>query len=252
MGNNSRGQYNSNASFGTSVDYFLFSLKSKDSIYRVADQLADHCNCHFSMLPIMKVEESAQCKMSPEFQLLHAQYANNNFEEGCVIDPVDRLNIILFQNKALRFNKAKSILAKTDRNGVFSFIDDGCECHAFSHQGVRIGKCTRENFAEFYLMVFAKKMKGADKLSQHIAQFPGAVLTDLTQDLYNMEAKPKSIAYFFRSVLAFSENQIRQMMRKSESYYIGTVPQSLKPPYTLFELPFNTVISKSEININNF
>ena len=237
--------------FGNKVDYFLFSAKSKESIFDFAYMLSDWCNCCFSLMPTMKVAESKQCPMSPEFRLMHAQYEANGPESCYTADPVDRLNIIIFQNKAVSFDKSQSALAKTDHRGAFAFIDEGCDCHAFSPQGVRIGKCTPAEFAEFYLLIFAKKHRNADKLASHLAEFPQCKLKDLTQTLYNETPSTKTLSRFFRAVLTFSEIQIRQIMRKSESYFIGSIPQSMRPPVDLSRLFNNIPISKNEISINN-
>lgn len=236
--------------FGNKVDYFLFSAKAKCSIFDIAYRLAEHCHCRFSMLPTMKIAESKKCPMSPVFRLMHAQFDSQKPEESFVEDPVDKLNIILFQNKAISFDKSKSVLALTDHNGAFPFIDEGCECHAFSPQGVRIGKCTTAEFADYYIMVFAKKKMNAELLAQHISQLPDHILTDLSGILYNESAANKTQTLFFRAVLAYSENQIRQIMRKKSSHIIGQIPQSMRPPVELNQL-FNT-LSRNEIVINNF
>ncbi len=251
MGNNASKTIVSSRVFGNKVDYFLFSVKTKDSLFTLADRLSDHCNCRFAMMPTMRVAESEECPMRPEFRMMYAQYAATDIEDCFVMDPVDRLNIVLFQNKAVSFDKSKSALAETDHNGAFPFIDDGCDCFAFSPQGVCVGKCTPADFANFYIMVFAKRHNDADLLAAHIAKTPGYAVTDRTQELFTTGGATKVFSAFFRSVFASSENQIRRIMRNNEKCYIGKIPESMLPPIPFFNLMNSFPISRIELSINN-
>jgi hypothetical protein len=251
MGNNASKTIVSSRVFGNKVDYFLFSVKTKDSLFTLADRLSDHCNCRFAMMPTMRVAESEECPMRPEFRMMYAQYAATDIEDCFVMDPVDRLNIVLFQNKAVSFDKSKSALAETDHNGAFPFIDDGCDCFAFSPQGVCVGKCTPADFANFYIMVFAKRHNDADLLAAHIAKTPGYAVTDRTQELFTTGGATKVFSAFFRSVFANSENQIRRIMRNNEKCYIGKIPESMLPPIPFFNLMNSFPISRIELSINN-
>ena len=237
--------------FGNMVDYFLFSVKTKDSLFTLAERLSDHCNCRFAMMPTMRVAESEECPMRPEFRMLYAQYEATGLEDSFVMDPVDRLNIVLFQNRAVSFDKSKSALAETDYNGVFPFIDDGCDCFAFSPQGVYVGRCTPADFADYYLMVFAKKNNDADLLAAHIANLPGYAVTDRTQDLFRTGSTTRTFSAFFRSVFANAENQIRRIMRNNEKCHIGKIPESMLPPIPFIGLMNSFPISRNEISINN-
>ena len=152
MGSASNKTIVSSRIFGNMVDYFLLSVKTKDTIFTLAERLSDHCNCRFAMMPSMRVAESAECPMRPEFRMLYAQYESTGLEDSFAMDPVDRLNIVLFQNKAISFDKSKSALAETDHNGAFPFIDEGCDCYAFSPHGVNVGKCTPADFADYYIL----------------------------------------------------------------------------------------------------
>lgn len=251
MGNNASKTIVSSRVFGNKVDYFLFSVKTKDTLFTLTDRLSDHCNCRFAMMPTMRVAESEECPMRPEFRMLYAQYAATDIEDCFVMDPVDRLNIVLFQNQAVSFDKSKSALAETDHNGAFSFIDDGCDCFAFSPQGVCVGKCTPADFADFYIMVFAKKHNDADLLAEHIAKMPGYVVTDRTQELFKTAGPTKVFSSFFRSVFANSENQIRRIMRNNEKCFIGKIPESMLPPIPFFNLMNSFSVSRNELSINN-
>ena len=60
--------------FGNDVDYFLFSTRTKDSIFTLAEQLADYCGCHFNLMPTLKIPDCDMCHMLPEFRMMYAQY----------------------------------------------------------------------------------------------------------------------------------------------------------------------------------
>ncbi|MBP5401073.1 MAG: hypothetical protein J6Y35_05525 [Bacteroidales bacterium] len=251
MGGTSNKTIVSSRIFGNMVDYFLFSVKTKDTLFTLAERLSDHCNCRFSMMPPMRVAESEECPMRPEFQMLYAQYEATGLEDCFVMDPVDRLNIVLFQNRAISFDKSKSALAETDYNGVFPFIDEGCDCFAFSPQGVCIGKCTPADFADYYLMVFSKKNNDADLLASHLAKIPDYTITDCTPNLFKTSSATKIFSAFFRSVFANAENQIRRIMRNNEKCFIGKIPESMLPPIPFIGLMNSFPISRNEISINN-
>lgn len=250
MGNSVNKTIVSSRIFGNKVDYFLLSVRTKDTLYTLAERLSDRCNCRFAMMPPLRVAESEECPMQPVFQMVYAQYAASDFEDYFVMDPVDRLNIVLFQNRAISFDKSKSPLAEADHNGAFSFIDD-CDCHAFSPQGVCVGKCTPADFAEFYIMVFAKKYNDAALLAEHIAKTTGYVITNRTQDLFKPAGATKTFSAFFRSVFANAENQIRRIMRNDEKFFIGKIPESMLPPIPFTGLMNSFPISRNEISINN-
>ena len=251
MGGTSNKTIVSSRLFGNMVDYFLFSVKTKDTIFTLAERVSDHCNCRFAMMPTMKVDESAECPMRPEFRMLFAQYEPTGLEDCFVVDPVDRLNIVLFQNMAISFDKSRSALAETDHNGAFPFIDEGCDCYAFSPQGVHVGKCTPAEFADYYLMVFAKKNSDANLLASHVSQLPGYSITDCTPKLFKTGSATKVFATFFRYAFANAENQIRRIMRNNEKCFIGKIPESMLPPIPFTGLMNSFPISRNEISINN-
>lgn len=250
MGNNAGKTIVSSRIFGNKVDYFLFSIKTSDSLFTLAEHLSDHCNCRFAMMPTMRVAESEECPMRPEFRMMYAQYAATDIEDCFVMDPVDRLNIVLFQNQAVSFDKSKSALAETDHNGAFPFIDD-CDCFAFSPQGVCVGRCTPADFADFYIMVFAKKHNDADLLAEHITTMPDYTVTDRTQELFKTSGTTRIFSAFFQSVFANAENQIRRIMRNNEKFFIGKIPESMLPPIPFFNLINSFPVSRNELSINN-
>lgn len=250
MGNNAGKTIVSSRIFGNKVDYFLFSIKTSDSLFTLAEHLSDHCNCRFAMMPTMRVAESEECPMRPEFRMMYAQYASTDIEDCFVMDPVDRLNIVLFQNQAVSFDKSKSALAETDHNGAFPFIDD-CDCFAFSPQGVCVGRCTPADFADFYIMVFAKKHNDADLLAEHITTMPDYTVTDRTQELFKTSGTTRIFSAFFQSVFANAENQIRRIMRNNEKFFIGKIPESMLPPIPFFNLINSFPVSRNELSINN-
>ena len=238
-------------SFGNDVDYFLFSTRSKESIFSLAGQLAEYCGCRFNLLPLLKIPESPVCKMLPEFRMMYAQYEppvedSNTFAK----DPVDYINIVLFQNRAVHFDKVKSGLSKEDYNGAFPFIDDDCFCHAFSPEGVKIHKCASADFADYYLLVFAKKNKNADNLAAHIARYKELPLRDLTGELYSETPRNENLPKFFRAIFASAENMIRQIMRCWEKNFVGKIPQSMAPD-DIRDILRRLSLSNSEVSINN-
>ena len=251
MGSASNKTIVSSRIFGNMVDYFLLSVKTKDTIFTLAERLSDHCNCRFAMMHSMRVAESAECPMRPEFRMLYAQYESTGLEDSFAMDPVDRLNIVLFQNKAISFDKSKSALAETDHNGAFPFIDEGCDCYAFSPHGVNVGKCTPADFADYYILVFSKKNNDAELLATHLTKIPGYSLTDCTPTLFKTGSATRIFSAFFRSVFANSENQIRRIMRNNEKCFIGKIPESMLPPIPFIGLMNNFPISRNEISINN-
>lgn len=238
------------SSFGNDVDYFLFSIRAKSTIFSIADYLADYCGCRFNMMPLLKIPESKVCKMLPEFRMLYAQYAPPVMDTTFAQDPVDRLNIVIFQNRAVAFDKSKSGLSRESYNGAFSFIDDECFCHAFSPDGIRIHKCASADFADYYLMVFAKKNKNADKLAERIASIKDLTIKDLTDELFNEKPSNENIPNFFRAIFAMAENQIRQLMRSWEKDYVGNMPKSMTP-VDIRNILRQLSLSNPEVTINN-
>lgn len=240
----------SNNLFGSDVDYFLFSTRTKADIFPFAEQLAAHCSCHFNMMPLLKIPESKICKMLPEFRMMYAQYeppvSGNTFAR----DPVDCINMVIFQNKAVRFDKAKSGLSKEDYNGAFPFIDEDCFCHAFSPDGVKIHKCEPTDFADYYLLLFSKKNNNTDKLAAHIAKYKDLFFRNLTDELYSENPRNKDFTQFFRAIFACAENQIRQHMRSWERHFVGKIPQSMAPD-SIRDILRKLSLSNSEISINN-
>lgn len=236
--------------FGNDVDYFLFSIKRKSTIFEIAGQLADYCGCRFSMMPLLKIPESKACKMLPEFRMLYAQYAPPVLDTTLAQDPVDLINVVIFQNRAVAFDKSKSGLSRESYIGAFSFIDDDCFCHAFSPDGIKINKCSPADFADYYLMVFAKKNKNADKLAEHIAKIEVMPIRDLTSELYAEKTENEDIPKFFRALFAMAENQIRQLMRSWEKDYIGNMPKSMTP-VDIRNILRQLSLSNPEVTINN-
>lgn len=236
--------------FGNDVDYFLFSTRTKDSIFTLADMLADYCGCHFNLMPLLKIPESELCRMLPEFRMMYAQYAPPVTDSTFAQDPVDRINIILFQNRAVRFDKQRSGLAKEDYNGAFPFIDDDCFCHAFSPDGVKIHKCAPTDFADYYILIFAKKNKNADQLAAHIARFKELMMRDLSGELYSNTPRDANLPQFFRAIFANAENQIRQSMRCWERNHVGKIPKSMMPD-DIRNILIKLSLSNPEVSINN-
>ena len=236
--------------FGNDVDYFLFSTRTKDSIFTLAEQLADYCGCHFNLMPTLKIPDCDMCHMLPEFRMMYAQYAPPVADTTFAQDPVDRINFIIFQNQAINFDKSKSGLAREDYNGAFPFIDDDCYCHAFSHEGVRIHKCAPTDFADFFLLIFAKKNKNADKLAAHLTKFRGLFVRNLSDELYTKTPKNENLPKFFRAIFANAENQIRQLMRCWERNYVGRIPQSMAP-VDMRDILRKLALSNPEVSINN-
>ena len=236
--------------FGNDVDYFLFSTRAKDTIFTLAEQLAEYCGCRFNLMPLLRIPDSDVCHMLPEFRMMYAQYATPMADGTFAQDPVDRINFLIFQNRAVNFDKSRSGLAREDYNGAFPFIDDECYCHAFSYEGVRIHKCVPSDFAEYYLMIFAKKNKNADKLAAHLSKFKGLFIRDLTSELYTKKPTNEHLPPFFRALFANAENQIRQLMRCWERNHIGPIPQSMAP-VDIRDILRKLSLSNPEVSINN-
>ena len=236
--------------FGNDVDYFLFSTRTKVSIFTLAEQLADHCGCHFNLMPVLRIPDSDVCHMLPEFRMMYAQYKTPMADGTFAQDPVDHINFIIFQNQAIYFDKSKSGLAREDYNGAFPFIDDDCFCHAFSSEGVKIHKCASADFADYYLMIFAKKNKDADKLAAHLTKIKDIAVRDLTNELYTKTPQNEDLPKFFRAIFANAENQIRQLMRCWERNHVGKIPQSMAP-VDIREILRKLSLSNSEVSINN-
>ena len=236
--------------FGNDVDYFLFSTRAKVSIFSFAAQMAEYCGCHFNMMPILTIPDSDVCHMLPEFRMMYAQYEPPVDDGTFAQDPVDRINFVIFQNRAVRFDKSKSGLAREDYNGAFPFIDDECFCHAFSPDGVKIHKCAPTDFADYFLLIFAKKNKNADLLAAHIAKYKGLFMRDLSKELYIKTPVNENIPKFFRAIFANAEIQIRQLMRCWERNFVGKIPQSMAPD-DIRNILRKLSLSNSEISINN-
>ena len=238
------------STFGSDVDYFLFSARAKVTIYELAMQLSEYCGCSFNMMPLLKIPESDLCRMLPEFRMMYAQYAPPVSDSTFARDPVDYVNLVIFQNRAVNFDKSKSGLAREDYNGAFPFIDDECFCHAFSPDGVKIHKCAPTDFADYYLLVFAKKNMNADKLAAHIARFKDVLIRDLSNELYEEKPVNENLPKFFRAIFANVENMIRQIMRSWEKNHIGKIPQSMLPD-DMWNILRRLSLSNSEVSINN-
>ena len=250
MGKRSGTNSNTVNTFGNDVDYFLFSARAKMSIFTLAGLLADHCGCRFHLMPLLTIPKSNLCPMLPEFQMMYAQYESPITESTFVQDPVDCINLVIFQNRAVRFDKSKSGLALEDHNGAFPFIDDDCFCHAFSPEGVKIHKCAPTDFADYYLLIFAKKNKYADKLAAHISRLKEILIRNLSDELYAKKPVNEHIPKFFRAIFANAENQIRQFMRCRERNYVGTIPQSMMPD-DIRNILRKLSLSNPEVSINN-
>lgn len=236
--------------FGNDVEYFLFSTRAKVTIFTLAELLAEHCGCHFNSMPVLKIPDCDMCHMLPEFRMMYAQYAPPVTDTTFAQDPVDRINFIIFQNKAIHFDKSRSGLAREDYNGAFPFIDDDCFCHAFSPDGVKIHKCAPTDFADYYLLIFAKKNKNADKLAAHLTKIKSIFVRDLSSELYTPEPQNENIPKFFRAIFANAENQIRQLMRCWERNFVGKIPQSMAPD-DIRNILRKLSLSNSEVSINN-
>lgn len=236
--------------FGNDVDYFLFSTRTKVSIFTLAEQLAGYCGCRFNLMPLLKIPESKVCSMLPEFRMLYAQYDTPMADGTFAQDPVDRINFVIFQNKAVSFDKSRSELAKEDYNGAFPFIDDDCYCHAFSPDGVKIHKCVPTDFADYYLLIFSKKNNNADKLAEHLSKIKGLFLRNLSEELYTDTPKNENLPPFFRAIFASAENQIRQAMRCWERNFVGKIPQSMTPD-DIRNILRRLSLSNTEVSINN-
>ena len=254
MGDKRTKNYDTDQFFGNSIDYFLFSARTLEPLFSFAGQLADHCNCHFNLMPDLRLPKSADCQTDPVFRLMYAQYDESDKEEHVAVDPVERLNILIFQNKALSFDRSKSRRDNSNTLLLFPELDTDCDFFAFSHRGLQIFKQKVRDFAEYYVFVFAKKNMYADKLADHISRMPDCIMTEITPVLFKTTHSKNKLTptTFFRYVLAFSENQIRQIMRNNEKQFIGRIPQSMLPPPALTQLLNKLSISKSEITINNF
>jgi len=242
--------------FGGLVDYFLFSVRTSASLFALAGALAEHCHCRFSTMENIKITQDEQCPMEPEFRLLYAQFDVDNFIGSYACDPVDRLNILLFQNRAVTFDKTKTRLVNTDYNGTFSFIDDGCECCAFSKKGINVVQCNHDYCGDFYILVFSKKNQGADKLAAHIATLSQGntfLLRNHTSLLYEPTGTEKKISDFFQLIVRKAEIQIRGIMRNEENFYLGKVLESMTSNTIQVSLSLSpeTIIAKSELTINN-
>ena len=245
------GKTNTNINnFGNDMDYFLFSTRTKDSIFTLAGQLADYCGCHFNLMPNLKIPDCDMCHMLPEFRMMYAQYDPPVTDSTFAQDPVDRINFVIFQNRAVHFDKLRSGLAREDYNGAFPFIDDECYCHAFSPDGVKIHKCAPTDFADYFLLIFAKKNKNADKLAAHLVKFKELFVRNLSEELYTKKPNNENLPKFFRAVFANAENQIRQLMRCWERNYIGKIPQAMAPD-DIRNILRKLSLSNPEISINN-
>ena len=182
--------------------------------------------------------------------MVYAQYDTPMDDGTFAQDPVDRINFVIFQNRAINFDKAKSGLSRESYNGAFPFIDDDCFCHAFSPDGVKIHKCAPTDFADYYLMIFAKKNRDADKLAAHVAGFKDLFIRNLTDELYSASPRNEDLPRFFRAIFANVENQIRQLMRSWEKDHIGKIPQSMTPD-DIRNILRRLSLSNPEVNINN-
>lgn len=250
MGKKNGKSSNIDNTFGNDVDYFLFSTRTKASIFTLAEQLSDYCGCRFSLMPVLRIPDSDVCHMLPEFRMMYAQFEPPVNDGTFAQDPVDRINLIIFQNCAVHFDKSRSELAREDHNGAFPFIDEDCFCHAFSPDGVKIHKCAPTDFADFFLMIFAKKNKNADGLATHIAKYKELFMRNLSNELYSKKPVNENFPKFFRALFAITENQIRQLMRCWERNFVGKIPQSMAPD-DIRNILRKLSLSNPEISINN-
>lgn len=204
--------------FGSLVDYFLFGLRSARDFSAVATQLGNFCHCTMTMLHSFSLSKE---KLQARFPMAFAQFDFRGLPNPMSEMSVDKLNMVLFQNRTMNFDKSKSSKSKKGSNGTMDFVDDVLGCYAVNNRGVYLRR-SKLHDVDYFVMIYAKKEKDAGHFAKFMQTFP-LELTDYSDYIREQspllipveqseQKNPTADVLLLRSVFDYAEWQIDDTM----------------------------------------
>ena len=195
--------------FGRFVDYFLFGLQSDSSFLPIATQLGVFFHCTLTML---KKFSTTIGDYNAQFPLAFTQF-NFHKELNSPEDlSVDRLNLLLFQNKTTEFDKSKSPIAQKGNGKTFDFVDDTLGCYAVNSRGIYLRR-SKIRDVDYFVMGYTKKGKDISPFLNFLQKFPRQ-LEDFSEYIIH-PSKTTADVVLLRNLFFYAEAQIDETMKKN-------------------------------------
>lgn len=206
------------SNFGEFVDYYLFALKSPKTFTQIAVSLGEMCNCTFTL---MNDFISPNDPMQARFKMAYSQFGSPHATFNCFDTDIEKVNVVLFQNRTTNFDVSKGPSELADTAGMFPFFNEGLTCYALNSSGLCINHAKGFNDFDYFVFIYAKKDRDAEKFFSFFKELNLMLKVDLTSFLY----KKNVASSFFQSICYYSDKQIAGHSKSRLRFFLGSLPK---------------------------